>query len=125
MQGNSFKGVFKGVVRKYQERCGEECFLEDLKAENVLITKEEKELIIPVFSRFQLKKINSVSLEKASAIVSGNLVIDIQLSPNIFYNIETFHKKAAIIMALNRENPIELPITRKGHSSEGDTDIEY
>lgn len=87
MQGNSFKGVFKGAIRKYQERCGEQCFLEDLKAENILVTKEKKELIIPVFSRFQLKKINSVSLEKASAIVSGNLVIDIQLSPNIFYNI--------------------------------------
>ena len=80
MQGNSFKGVFKGVVRKYQERCGEQCFMEDLKTEEILITKERRELIIPVFSRFQLKKINSVSLDKASAIVSGNLVIDIQLS---------------------------------------------
>jgi hypothetical protein len=33
--------------------------------------------------------------------------------------------KTVISLSLNRENTLQLPIGRKGHSSEGDNDVEF
>lgn len=59
-----------------------------MERQGVLKKKEESSLIIPAFVRFVLKNINSVRLDQASALVSGDLIIDIKVTEQLMNHFE-------------------------------------
>lgn len=66
-------------------------------------------------ARFTLKNLNFVKLEEAKAFLSGDLIVNIQLTHKLMNFIEENDPKAVILLAFNREKVITLPIKRRGH----------
>ncbi len=95
-----------------------------MERQGVLKKKEESSLIIPAFVRFVLKNINSVRLDQASALVSGDLIIDIKVTEQLMNHFEGV-PNLSISLAFNKQNGIELPLKKEGKLNVNDNDITF
>ena len=74
--------------------------------------KPQVEYFVPVFARFDMRKISQIKLEKSWACLAGTMIIDVQLNPLIAKELEgTWRdgRKQHLGIDFQRDHPFLLP----------------
>ena len=109
-----FVGYFRGCIREGGPSNLDQTTLDimrDLQLSSIMDEISCMSIILPCFPRFILKKVLGVDLEKAFAQVSGTLVIDIQITPQLHQILmHRQNRKAQLFLELSREGTETLPL---------------